>query len=304
MTLLRRYLFGLLAVCTAFALGIALGGGPLQGRFVDTGASATTGAGRTQLNRHAGLRLAGALGAAVGSHLLQGQLTGRSVAVFALPGVSRHAVQREVSTLHEAGGLTPVVAHLSAYLIDSRKKTYVDSVAAGSLRHHPEVGRGVGHDTYARIAAVIARAYLSSGRQAPFDKEAQALDAELQGAKIVSLEQTPVGRANLLVVLAPQAPNAGAYAKASRLIVTSLVKALAREADGAVLVSPPTHGAVGSAAEPRFAAHLSTVNVFAGTASRVVVVYALLAAANGDPGSFGVFGNGVRLPPGLRSAAG
>ncbi len=306
MTLLRRNLFGFLAACTSLAVGIALGGGPLQGHFVDTGFNANS-SGRSsapRTNTNAGLRLAGAVTSALSPWLLHNRLSGRSVAVFALPGVPATTVNGLVAAVQKAGGLTPVVAHLAPGLVDPRKKTYIDSVASGSLRHRPDISANAGHDTYSRMGAVLARAYVGRNASSTFDPESRGIDAELQGANVITLKQAPVRRGSLVVVLAPRTVTTGPYAAATRVIITLLVKALAQASDGAVLVAPGAGRGRNRAAATRKhgGIPLSVVNVSMGSGGAVVAIYALTAAVNGHPGRFGVFGKAVALPPGLAAS--
>jgi hypothetical protein len=304
-TVLSRYLFGILAVCTAFAIGVALGGGPLQSRFADADAGSEprpTSHSWAQRAAERDARLEAALTSATSRPLLRDRLTARSVAVVVLPGVPKSTVAGYVDAVHQAGGLTPVVARLSADLVNPAKKAYVDSVATSSLRNRPDVAATAGSDTYERIGAVVARAYVGPASNTTYDVEASGIDAELQGARLVRLDKTPVRRGSLVLVVAPRSGSRGQYAAASRVIHAQLITALAASSDGAVLVSLNSGGDSLTAGWPpglRAAAPLSTLNVSGGPASRVAAVFALAAAANGQVGDFGVFGTSVRLPPGL-----
>lgn len=310
MTVLRRYAFGLLAVCTAFAIGVALGGGPLQGSFVDAGAQALTGSssGYTAETARDIDRLDSALTSASESDLLRNLLSDRTVGVFVLPGVARSTVARQVAAVEQAGGLAAVVARLPADLVDPSKKSYVDSVASSSLKTRSNLRVPRGADTYERIGAVLARAYVGTGSNTTFDSEAVGIDAELQGAKLVQLADTPIRRGALVIVLAARGPTRGQYAEAARVIEGQLVSALAAPSDGAVLVAPRPNDTADITAgwQPgvRRGVPLSTVNVATGAGSRLAALYALLAAANGHPGDYGVLGGKVRLPPGLTGTRG
>ncbi|MBA2560084.1 MAG: copper transporter [Propionibacteriales bacterium] len=244
-----------------------------------------------------------ALTSASESHLLRDLLSDRTVAVFVLPGVARSTVARQVAAVKRAGGLAPVVAQLPADLVDPSKKTYVDSVATSSLKGGSDLGVPQRADSYERIGAVFARAYVGTGNSTMIDTKAREIDAELQGAKLVQLADTPVRRGALVIVLAARGPTEGRYATAYRVIEGSLVSALAARSDGAVLVAPrPTGAARITAGWPpgvRKGVPLATVNIAAGAGSRLAALYALVAAANGHPGDYGVLGGRVRLPPGL-----
>jgi Copper transport outer membrane protein, MctB len=308
-TAFRRYLFGVLAVCTAFAIGVALGGGPLRGNFVDVNASTSPSpapGGSTAPVADRDLRLDAALTSAAGHRLLHNQLAHETVTVVVLPKVPHATVTGLVSTVQQAGGLPPVVVRLSGDLVDPAKKTYVDSVATSALKNLPDITTAAGADTYERIGAVLARAYVGTGSSATFDAEASSIDAQLQGSRLVRLKAAPVRRGGLLVVVAPRLASRGQYAAAGRVIQAQLVTAMAKQADGAVLLSPGSAGAdsvtAGWPPGLKTGVPLSTLNVATGPASYVSAVYALLSAAHGQPGDFGVFGTLVRLPPGLAAS--
>jgi Copper transport outer membrane protein, MctB len=310
-TALRRYLFGVLAVCTAFAIGVALGGGPLRGNFVDVnanahpssapGASASPAAGRS-------LRLDGAIASAAGPRLLRNQLAHQTVTIVVLPKVPHSTVTGLVSAVDQAGGLPPVVVRLSPDLVDPAKKTYVDSVAASAAHNRSGVATSAGAGTYERMGAVLARAYVGTGSRTSFDAEASSIDAQLQGSRLVRLNEPPVRRGGLLLVVAPRTAERGQYAAAGRVIQAQLVTAMAGHVDGAVLMSPGLAGGGRvTAGWPRGLAAgvpLSTLNVAMGPASYVTAIYALINAAHGEPGDFGVFGAAVKLPPGLGASGG
>lgn len=306
MTGIRRYVFGLLAVCTAFAVGLALGGGPLQGHFgnsraqqVTSGTSANTAA--SALHREQ--QLSAAITAEASHRLLAGRLAGRTVTLVVLSGVARSTVSGLLAAVEDAGGLAPVVVRLSADLVDPTKKVYVDSVAANSARNRPDLNGASSADTYERIGAVLARAYVGHAGSATFDAEASGLDAELQGARLVTLGDAPVRRGDLVIVVLPRSGISGQYAEAVRVISQRLVTALAAAADGAVMLSSaPTADETVTQGWPRrlrTEVRLSTLSGGSGQASRIAAVYALVAAAGGTPGDFGVVGDGLRLPPGL-----
>lgn len=307
MNVLRRSAFVVLAVSTALAVGIALGSGPLQNRFTDASETRSGSPVRSGVAAMPhGQRLSAAVTSGTATRLLQGRLSGRTVTVVVLPRAPAAAVTGIVAALGQAGALDPLVARLSADVVDPAKKTYVDSVALSALQHRRDIESQAGSDTYQRIGAVLARAYVGSGGDTSYDAEAQDIDAELQGAKIVRLGQPPVRRGELVVLVAPRTFGGGQYAAASRVIEAQLVAAMSAQSDGAVLVAAASHSrdsvSAGWPPGARRGLPLSTLNVVTGPATPVTAVYALLAAADGKPGDFGIIGDSVRLPPGLAVA--
>lgn len=312
MVTFRRYLFLLLVVCTALAVGIALGGGVLQGRLAaqeQTDSSRTTELRQTVASLRSAQLFDGAMSAATSPQILHDRLAGRTVALLVLPEVAESTVLAVTGALGQAGGTVTVTAHLSPDLLNPAKKTYVDSLADSSLKGRDALARAAGAGTYERISALIARAYVGSGAETDFDNEAADIHAELRGARLVSSQEDPLRRGALVLVLAPEASGSSELTTASNLISTQLVRTLAAAGDGALVAGPPSSSSPGGLlreltetrqvkAEP-----LSTLNVIDSPSGRLAAVYALGATADGQPGHYGTSTSGVLLPPGLAPAA-
>ena len=162
MTVLRRHLFAILAVCAALAVGIALGAGPLQG---DSGAAdeAALQSDNTGLSdRVAQLEQTrvfdDAMTKAASSGLVSGRLSGRTLTLVVLPGVPGATVDGVRTAVQQAGGSTAVTAVVQPDMVDPAKKTYVDSVAANSMKGLKDLGPGAKGETYDQVAALVARA--------------------------------------------------------------------------------------------------------------------------------------------------
>jgi hypothetical protein len=307
--LLRRAIFPIMIGCLAFAIGVALGGGPLQSD--DTGDdNAALERDNTALKDQAdSLRDAAIFDRAVNRtlspQLLDKRLSGRGVSLFVLPGVDDATQAATERALELAGAEVPVVARLDADLINPGKKTYVDSVAASSIKGAPDLAKLVDASTYVRAGALIARAYTGHGSNANVDDEAARIDSELQGAKLVTIDGNPIRRGTFAVVLAPGDHGTDSLTTARMVITQDLVTALVGGSDAVVVGSTPTSASAGglidvltgdqSLADKRFA----TVNVLDSAAGQTALVYALQAAASGAPGHYGVDGDEAVLPPGL-----
>jgi Copper transport outer membrane protein, MctB len=305
---IRRSIGLIVAVCVAFAVGIALGNGPLQGAATgpDPHVLASKNSGLADVID--GLRKAAmfdkALNDAVARRLLRHRLTGRSVAVFVLPGVAGSTVPRYLSALRQAGGSPVVTATISSGFIDPGRKTYVASVAANAAKGLDDLSSGRSPDTYERIGALIGRAYTGHRGRLAFDKEASRLDGQLRGSTLVSLSGTPSRRGSLVLVLAPGAHVRDGFSTASRVISVALIHALTRTSDGVVVAAPPTAAQPGGllaalTAAPGGSRHRATVDVSGSSAGTVAAVYALAAAASGEGGSYGVLHGRTVMPPGL-----
>lgn len=312
MTVLRRYLFFFLVVCTALAVGISLGGGPLQGRLASDGHAAsprTTELSQTVTSLRRGRLFDDAVSKATSHQIVRNRLAGRAVALLVLPTVDQATAVAVTDVIEQAGGAVTVAAHISPDLVNPAKKAYVDSVADSSLKRRDDLRRVAGAETYERISALVARAYVGRGHDTAFDEEAADIDAELQGARLISTQETSVRRGALVVVLAPEASARGETATASNTISSHLVTAVAAASDGALLAGPPSSSSPGGLLNALTKTSqttdlaLSTLNVIDSPAARVAAVYALAATADGQPGQYGVSTSGVHLPPGLTPLA-
>ena len=308
-THLRRFLVLIVAACVAFAAGIALGGGPLQGESADRTADLTAQRDALESRVDALDRarvIDEAVAAAAAPRLLAGRLEGRTITVLTLPGTDEESVSQLRSTLRAAGGSVAVSAALSPDLIDPAKKTYVDSVATNSVSGEPGLAEIVTGETYDRIGALIARAYVGTQDNTTLDETATLVDSELEGARLVQVEGEPGRRGSLAVLVGPAPDDDAATLEAQRLILTSISRALVRSSDGFVLIQPEGAGSAESlAATMRADEELgadrswSAVNVDEGAAAHLTGAYALAAASAGNGGVFGVQAGTASLPPGL-----
>lgn len=308
----RRYLFFVLALSTALAVGIALGGGPLQGRFAsqERAVSARTAElNRTVVSLRRNQLFNDAMNAATSRQVVRNQLVGRTVALLVLPGVGASTATGVTNAVEDAGATVTVSAHISPDLINPAKKTYVDSVADSSLKGRDAVAQAAGVETYERISALVARAYVGHGDHTDFDAVAAGIDAELQGARLVSLEKKPVRRGALVVVVAPGASPRSELTTASNVIQSQFVAVLAAASDGMLVAAPPSSSSPGGLLNAVKSLTrttdlpISTLNVINSPSGRVAAVYALAASADGLAGEYGVSTSGARLPPGLTSVA-
>lgn len=305
---LRRLIFPILIGCLAFAVGIALGGGPLQADEGDQ--TKTLRADNTSLtNQVTSLRASAVfeqgVNQAVSPKLLDGRLAGRGVTLLTLPGVPDETVSETQQALKLAGADVPVVANLAADLIDPGKKTYVDSVVTSSLKGAPDLTNLKGESTYVRAGALLARAYVGKGGNANVDAEATKIDAELQGAKLVSSNGAPIRRGTFVVILDPGEHGSDSFTQAEMVIAQDLITGLVKGSDALVVGSTPTSSESGGLISEltdnaaMSGKRVSTVNVMDSAAGPTALVYALAAAAAGAPGHFGVIDSEAVLPPGL-----
>lgn len=311
MTTIRRYIFAFVAVCAAFAIGIALGNGPLQGDST-TSSSASISRQNALLNQTvADLRreqtFSQAVSAAAGSSLLQGQLTNVSVAVFVLPGVPASTVAGVVKSVNLAGGEVSVLAHLSPTVVDPGKKTYVDSVANNSIKGLEDLSSAASYATYARLGALLARAYTGPSDAVAVNNESRKIDAQLQGAKLVTLSKPLQRRGSGVIVLGNGQRGSADSIFATHQIEVQLVDSLASVADGVLVAAPggasESGGLISQVAGSSLLTHaVATLNVVDSSAGQVASAAALAAAISGEPRAYGMRGDTVALPSTLTPA--
>lgn len=307
MSTVRRYLFAFFSTCVALAVGIALGGGPLQGTAsADRPASSADTAGlRGRLvSLLRGQAFGTSLTQAASTDLLAKRLDGKSVTVVVLPGVSDDIVTGMRDALTQAGGVVSVTVRVAPRLVDPARKTFAASVADSSSQNLPDLSAIPQSDPYRQLGALIARAYAGRGEALVLDDEAIKIGSELEGAKLLTVDEQPHRRGALVVVLGTGDHASDDVTAAEHLIEVQLLSSLEEGADAVLAATPPTGTAPGGLldavhiAVPRPTA-LSTLNVTDGPAAQVAAVYALAAAAAGTTGDYGVEGTAVTLPPGL-----
>ena len=312
MSALRRYLLPVFAAFITLAIGIALGAGPLQQAegSDDSGSLRTTNQKlRDQLAASNDARVFDrAWSDALAPGLLTGRLTDAHITIVVLLGVSSASVDATRQAIQAAGGSTAMVVSVAAAVLDSAKKTYVSSVADSSLAGADGVTAPPEDDVYPRFGTVLARAYVSTSDDTRYDATAAKIDSELQGANLVELDQAPLRRGSLVVVLASGAHGDDKVVTAANVIAADLVTALARAGDAVVVTTPATGRATGGLladlADNRDVARLPVSTANAGTSSSglVTTVYALATALAGRPGDYGVVDGEPVLPPGVESA--
>jgi len=308
---LRRYLIPVFAACITLAVGIALGGGPLQSAGADDSASLREDNQRLE-DTLTGLESArvfdDAWTAALAPRVLDGRLADAQVTLVVLPGVSDDAVDDMRVAIEQAGGRAAAVVAVDADVLDPGKKTYVASVADSSLSGASGIDVPPETDVYARFGSLLARAYVgSSASGGAFDDVAVKVDAELRGAKLVRIAEEPLRRGSLVVVLGAGDSGDEAVTEAAQVIATELVVELARRADAVVVSTPPSGRVEGglldalSAGDDLAGLRVSTVNAGTTSGGLVSTVYALASALADEPGDFGVVDGKAVLPPGFAS---
>lgn len=305
MVSLRRVIFGLLAASVAFAAGVALGNGPLQGRSD----RATLSADNTRLGqRLRELRAAGtyddAFVTATATGLVKGRLANRVVTLVALPGVPASTVSGVTADLATAGARLATTLTVLPALVDSAKKVYVASVAGNTMRGAPDLAARAYVDPYDAMGALISRAYVAKSRGGSvFDKESVDIDAQLTGANLVRRTGTAARRGDLVLVLDAGRYGRSAALRASRVIEGSLLSALANGCSRIVVASTSggdSRGGLLRAIRSQSALRsVSTVNVIGTQAGRTAAILVLAASGGRTGGRYGVVSGKAVLPAAL-----
>lgn len=306
MTLLRRTLFGVLVAAVALAVGIAVGGGPLQGPSTQPDVLALSKQNSAISAELHQARLSGRVDAAVGAAatpaLVAGRLRGASVAVFVLPGVQRRDARGVVDALREAGAVNLLDVQISSGYVDPGRKAYVASVAANAshgVRDIPHLARLA---PYQRLGALLARAYTGHASSLAVDSEARRIAGQLVGAKLVSVDGSVQRRASLAVVLGPGSNGRDDLTYATTEIETALVAALTRASDAVLVAAYPGAARPGGLLDglrvPR-PARLATFDAVGTASAGTVAVLALTGLTAGETGTYGLVHGRVQLPPGL-----
>lgn len=306
MSWLRRHLWALLATCVALAGGLALGAGPLQGVKGDTAAVGGSGDDDLATTTPADDPFRESVTRAAGQLLVDARLQGAFITLVVLPDVDDDIVDGVTSVIEQADGVLAATVRVDAELTDPSSKTYVDSVAVSSSKGVQAVSGIPSDDTYALISGLLARAYVTDGDSSTpvLDEVAINLDSELQGAKLVTVDDDQPRSGSLVVVLTSGDHGKDDLSGAAHLIETKLITALVDAADAVLVATTPGASSPGGLLTELADAKLpdgnvSSLNVVNSAAGQVATVYALLATANGQAGDFGVVDGSVLLPPGL-----
>lgn len=302
---LRRHVFTILVVCVALAGGIALGSGPLRGG--DDNPKSGSGAADQALQHQvdalkANSDLEQQLLTGLAPGMVKGRLTNELVSLIVLPGVDQATVDNLATLVSAAGGQVANVVTLLPQVIDAGKKTYIESVADGSIRGQPDLAGARELPAYDKLAAVLARAYVGKAG-AKADPESVDIDAELAGAELVTLESPLARRGNVALILTTGDHDDSNRTQAEHIISVSLVKGLAAGSEG-VLVASGTGGTEpGGLIADLLAADgadaVATIDAADSPAGRIAAIYALAGVAEGKPEHFQTTGDDPQLPAGL-----
>ncbi len=309
----RYHVVSLVAVLIALAVGIALGGGPLQ-RSGDDG-SATDDESQTLVSTQAELDLlldsaafADAYADQTADALLRDGLDGRAVTLLTLPGADDAHVSRLADMIGRAGGSVTARAAVGEKMLDVSNRQLVSELAtqmADSAGKDVDIPAGV--TGYEQMGELLAQA-LVSGKAGgePLDAAGESILAGLDTAELLAVTGNVDDRGSLVVVVAGKPFGSPDEREGAGSILSALTAVLDRRSDGLVLAGPVASsaedGLVGTVrADPTAANEVSTVDAVDRTAGAVVTVLALQAEAAGRSGHYGTGAAGDGAVPGARA---
>lgn len=314
MTRARYVLAVLAAALFTLALGIALGGGPLQAPVqsavaaepdVQGDGGEVTPAELAQRNRR--LSRAQEYGSAfvdaVAPETLAGKLSGRSVVVLSLPGVPSQQADAVGEGVEAAGGKVTSSLSVGKDLVDPTARALVDEL---SSRLVPEIDNvDVPEDTpvYTRLGTVMSRALLTTGDGGvAMDDTGRSVFNTFTTARLLRGPE-PQQRASLAVVVLPEGGRTSPTTAARGTILTEMATAMDEAGDGVVVAGPPSSAERGGLlaalrAAPGASERVSSVDTVDTSAGQAVSVLALAEQAGGSTGHYGIAGSADAVMPG------
>jgi hypothetical protein len=294
----RYHVVSLVAVMLALAVGIALGGGPLQrtpddapaGGEVQTLASAQ--AELAQLEE--GTAFADDYTDRTADGVLDQAVKDRAVTVLTLPGADDADVTQLTQMVDRAGGTVTAEAVLGEKLLDVGNRQLVSELAS-QMTASAEDDLGMPDDVsgYEQMSLLLAHALVSHKAAGDdVDGTGESTLAGLATADLLTVDGDVDSRGSLVLVVAGEPYGSADDREGAGSIVSTLLVALDEQSDGVVLAGPVASsaedGLVGTVrADPTTADVVSTVDALERTAGAVVAVLALREEADGKSGHYG-----------------
>ena len=307
----RYHVISLVAVLLALAVGIALGGGPLQRTAGESATSDSESLVATQSRLNLLLETAGfadAYAEETAGQVLARALDGRAVTLLTLPGADDADAQQLTRMVGRAGGSVTARAAIDEKLLDVGERQLVSELAtqlADSVGKAVEMPADV--TGYDQLAVLVAHALSSANDEggAP-DEAAESILAGLETAGLITVTGDVGARGSLVLVLTGEPYGSPDDRQGAGSILSTLVSGLDQRSDGVVVAGPvessAEDGLVGTVrADPATANEISTVDAVERTAGAVVAVLALRAEAGGTSGHYGTGAAGDGAVPGSRS---
>jgi hypothetical protein len=313
-TRLRYVVMTFSIVLFSLALGIALGGGPLQGPIrgaLQSQVEAVTGADERELatvkreNRELETSVAydREFAEEISPDLLGTALSDQTVVVLSLPGVPASVSEGVAGDVETAGGSVTTTLRVGRELVDPTARPLVDELSKRLLDDDLDDAE-VPDDAsvYTRVGVVASRALLTTAEESePMDDSARSVFNTFTTAGLLSGDE-PDQRATTAIVLLPEQARPSATSGGRSTILTELVAAMDDASSGVVVGGPRSAAqAQGLLAAVRTSATtaeaVSTVDSTGQRGGQVVTVLALAREAAGTTGHYGTADGADALLP-------
>jgi hypothetical protein len=305
-TKLRYVVMTFSIVLFSLALGIALGGGPLQGPIrgaLQSQVEAVTGANGRELaalkrEKH-DLETSAAydrqFAEEVSPDLLGTALSDQTVVVLSLPGVPDPVTESVAGDVETAGGSVTTTLRVGRELVDPTARPLVDELSKRLLDDDlDDVDVPEDASVYTRVGVVASRALLTTADESdPMDDSARSVFNTFTTAGLLTGDE-PEQRASTAIVLLPEKAGPSATSGGRSTILTELVAAMDGASRGVVVGGPRSAAeAQGLLAAVRSsAATAETVSTVDSTWQRGGQVVTVLALAREVAGTTGHYGTG------------
>lgn len=286
--MIRRNIVGLIAVCAALAVGIALGGGPLSNGHADTPSSAPAGP-STRALAAAGDELA----TEVGPSLTGGKLSGQRIALVVLPGAVPATVAALTKAIQQAGGSVTATETLRPLATAPTDRTLVDTLGSQLASQLSGTVDGAA-STYVRLGQLAALSVATTSASAGVASSDQGtIEQSLTTAKLAKVTGSPGTSAPLVLAVLGR--------HVQPVILAGIVTGLGQKAHGLVVTGDTASGVEGDLKRLRGQSGLgsfATVDADETALGQLAVVLTLVREITGAGGSYGASGIDGAVPLG------
>lgn len=278
----RYHLVSVAAILIALAAGVALGSGPFDDASDSIRGDDATGA---QIADPAVRSFDAGFAAKTAAGLLKDKLNGQTVLIMTVPGTSASEVKGLTADLVLAGAQVVGQVGLTGKMLDPTGRQFAEGVAQQSASDVP--GVTAAGDSYGRIGAALARAFVGDNASAP-DQTATTIRSAFVEGDLVTVERSPSKLATLTVLVTSPQRSGGSD---QSTVIAALASSLNGSGKGIVVAGPASSGTDGGAVKAvrdgAAASELTTVDVTDSPAGLIVTVLAAVQQVGGQPGSWG-----------------
>lgn len=300
----RHHLVSLVSIFLALAVGVVLGGGPLsevgRGAGDDAERRAVSAQQRAE-DATSAAAYSDTFATSVAPLVYADGLSGRDVAIVALPGADTEVLDALTAQVGAAKGRVTGVHTLQEGMVDPGEKALVDTLGSQLVTQAGPGAATADATTYERIGQLLGRGIASKNVAGEtIDETGQEILDSLGGAGLATAAAGATKRAPLvLVVLGEEPADQDGDHAGNDAILAGIVAGLRATATGVVLAGSTASGAdgqLGRLREEQVAAQLATVDGVERPLGQVTAVQALIGVLGGSAGSFGASGSDGAVP--------